>query len=301
MYNGIINVYKEPGYTSHDVVARLRGILHQKKIGHAGTLDPDAEGVLPVCLGAATRICELLADDTKEYMARMQLGVTTDTQDMSGRILEERSCEGLDEETIRKTVLSFTGDITQVPPMYSALKVNGKKLYELARAGVEVERKPRHIRIHEIEITDICIPEISFRTVCSKGTYIRTLCDDIGRSLGCGGTLKHLIRTRVGKLEAGEALKLETIESKAVNHELDEFVIPVGDYFDELGILYVNESGAKKASNGNMLNESDVTQGFIGLHNNNSVKVMGENSFLYGIYRFESDRKVLSPVKMFFC
>ena len=184
MYNGIINIYKEKGFTSHDVVAKMRGILRQKKIGHTGTLDPDATGVLPVCLGSATKLCDMLTDRDKEYEAVMQLGISTDTQDLSGEVLEECPVT-VTEEEVRNAILSFIGDYDQIPPMYSALKVNGKKLYELARAGKEVERQPRAVTIYDITILDMKLPEVTFRVSCSKGTYIRTLCYDIGVKCGC--------------------------------------------------------------------------------------------------------------------
>ena len=175
MINGIINIYKEAGFTSHDVVAKLRGIVKQKKIGHTGTLDPDAVGVLPVCFGNATKLCDMLTDKTKEYRARMLLGKTSDTQDASGTILTEKEVTASEEE-VREAVMSFVGTYDQIPPMYSALKVNGKKLYELARQGVEIERKPRIVEIHHIRIEEIALPYVTFTVGCSKGTYIRTLC-----------------------------------------------------------------------------------------------------------------------------
>ena len=206
MYHGIINIYKEAGYTSHDVVAKLRGILGQKKIGHTGTLDPDATGVLPVCLGVGTKLCDMLTDEDKEYVAELYLGVTTDTQDMSGTVLS-RDEVNTDEEHLKEIIYSFKGSYEQLPPMYSALKVNGKKLYELAREGKTVERKTRNVYIKEIEIMEIKLPLVKMRVVCSKGTYIRTLCDDIGKKAGCGGAMKSLERTRVGRFYIEEALK----------------------------------------------------------------------------------------------
>ena len=201
MYHGIINVYKEPGYTSHDVVARLRGILKQKKIGHTGTLDPAAEGVLPVCLGAGTRLCDMLTDRSKTYQAVMLLGCETDTQDTTGTILAEdrEGALSLVEEQVNEAVMGFKGDYAQIPPMYSALKVDGKKLYELARAGKEVERRPRAVQILDIKVSRIELPRVWMEVTCSKGTYIRTLCHDIGRLLGCGGCMEHLTRTRVDR------------------------------------------------------------------------------------------------------
>ena len=211
MYHGIINIYKEAGYTSHDVVAKLRGILGQKKIGHTGTLDPDATGVLPVCLGVGTKLCDMLTDEDKEYVAELYLGVTTDTQDMTGTVLSQEEVT-IDEEQLKRIIYSFKGTYEQLPPMYSAIKVNGKKLYELAREGKTVERTRRSVRIEEIEILEINLPLVKMRVVCSKGTYIRTLCDDIGKKAGCGGAMKSLERTRVGGFLIEDALKLDRIK-----------------------------------------------------------------------------------------
>lgn len=199
MISGILNIYKEKGYTSHDVVAKLRGIVGQKKIGHTGTLDPDAEGVLPVCLGRATKVCGLLTDKDKTYEAVLLLGRTTDTQDATGQILSERPLisdgREITPEMAKACVMNFEGEYDQVPPMYSALKVNGKKLYELAREGKTVERKSRKVSIRRIRITEIDLPRIRMEVECSKGTYIRTLCHDIGEKLGCGGCMESLLRT----------------------------------------------------------------------------------------------------------
>ena len=197
MINGIVIINKEKGYTSHDVCAKVRGILRQKKVGHTGTLDPDATGVLPVCLGNATKLCDVLTDKTKEYVATLLLGTVTDTLDIGGVVLSQNPVL-VSEEEVREAVLSFLGKSMQIPPMYSALKQNGKKLYELARAGIEVERQPRPIEIFEIEILDINLPRVEIRILCSKGTYIRSLCDDIGKKLGCGACMENLVRTRVG-------------------------------------------------------------------------------------------------------
>ena len=186
--DGLLNVYKERGFTSHDVVAKLRGILKQKKIGHTGTLDPEAEGVLPVCLGKATKVCGLLTDKDKTYRAVLLLGVETDTQDTGGRILSQKEIKAGEEE-VRKAVMGFVGGYDQIPPMYSALNLDGKKLYELARQGKEVERKARRVTIHEIVIEKVELPRVTMTVTCSKGTYIRTLCHDIGQVLGCGGCM----------------------------------------------------------------------------------------------------------------
>ena len=212
--DGMINVFKEKGYTSHDVVARLRGICRQKKIGHTGTLDPDAQGVLPVCLGTATKVCELLTDKDKVYEAVLLLGRETDTQDISGIVKNETDVRNTEEE-IRDAIASFTGAYSQIPPMYSALKVNGKKLCDLARAGVEVARRPRQVYIYEIEILWMRLPRVKLRVHSSKGTYIRTLCHDIGQKLGCGGCMEELLRTKVSIFELGQARTIAQIQQLA--------------------------------------------------------------------------------------
>lgn len=257
MINGILNVYKEAGYTSHDVVAKLRGICRQKKIGHTGTLDPDAVGVLPVCLGNATRLCDMLTDKSKEYEAVLLLGKVTDTQDISGKVLEEHPVL-MEEEQAVEAVLSFLGSYEQIPPMYSALKVNGKKLYELARAGKEVERAGRPVEIHRIDILSVVLPEITFRVACSKGTYIRTLCHDIGRKLGCGGTMKSLKRTRVGTFAIDDALPLGELEKLAAEGRLEEYVIPADAMFPELPCLTIRDSFRRLLENGNSFYSNQV-------------------------------------------
>ena len=200
MFDGVLNVYKEKGYTSHDVVAKLRGILGQKKIGHTGTLDPDAQGVLPVCLGKATRLCDMLTDHAKTYEAVLLLGKETDTQDISGQIIAEKEPD-VSEEEVCVTIMGFVGEYAQIPPMYSARKVNGKKLYELARAGKVVERQPRQVTIYEIAIKSAALPRVTMIVRCSKGTYIRTLCHDIGQKLGCGGCIERTHKISMIKSE----------------------------------------------------------------------------------------------------
>ena len=219
MINGILNIYKEKGYTSHDVVARLRGIVGQKKIGHTGTLDPEAEGVLPVCLGRATKVCDMLTDKDKTYETVLLLGKTTDTQDITGKVLSEHSPDdpglpggAVTEKSAEECISGFIGAYDQIPPMYSALKVGGKKLYELAREGKTVERKSRRVMIRDIRIKEIKLPRIRMEVDCSKGTYIRTLCHDIGGRLGCGGCMEELLRTRVGRFSLEESLKLDEVE-----------------------------------------------------------------------------------------
>ena len=262
MYDGLINVYKEAGFTSHDVVAKLRGILRQKKIGHTGTLDPDATGVLPVCLGKGTKLCDMLTDRDKEYEATMLLGYETDTQDMSGTILKESAAD-LDIQTVTETILSFVGPYEQIPPMFSALKVNGQKLCDLARAGKTVERKPRPVEIYRIAIESIEPYEadklrVVMRVACSKGTYIRTLCHDIGQKLGCGGAMASLIRTVAAGFEIKDALTLSQIEQLVKSETLQTHIVPVEKVFEGYPAVYLSETTQKYLYNGNPFYLKDV-------------------------------------------
>ncbi len=249
--DGIINVYKEKGFTSHDVVAKLRGILRMKKIGHTGTLDPAAEGVLPVCLGKGTRLCDMLTDKTKTYRAVLLLGQETDTQDTTGVVQAEYPVH-VTEEEVREAIVSFLGDYMQIPPMYSALKVNGKKLYELARQGKEVERQARPVQILDIQIESIDLPRATFSVTCSKGTYIRTLCYDIGQKLGCGGCMESLLRTRVDRFKLEDSLTLSQIEKLRDEGRVEEAVVPVEGVFLGLPALVTKPGdGDKLVHNGN--------------------------------------------------
>lgn len=300
MVNGIINIYKEAGFTSHDVVAKLRGIVKQKKIGHTGTLDPDATGVLPVCLGNATKLCDMLTDKSKEYEACMLLGVTTDTQDMSGKVLENKQVSCTQEEA-RGAVLSFIGEYDQIPPMYSAIKVNGKKLYELARNGIEIERKPRRVEISHIEILECSLPKIHFRVSCSKGTYIRALCADIGDKLGCGAAMKSLIRTRVGTFVIEEAWKLSEVEKMVAEGKLLEHVIAPDRVFMEYPKVKVKSVFEKALANGNILGLNQVTfEKENTLQEGELIRVYNSGDIFTGVYTYMAEEKGLKPYKMFF-
>ena len=298
MIHGVINVYKEKGYTSHDVVAKLRGILKQKKIGHTGTLDPDAEGVLPVCLGKATKLCDLLADEKKTYRAVLLLGTATDTQDISGKILEQKEVLVSEEET-KCAIRSFEGQYNQIPPMYSALKVNGKKLYELAREGKEVERKPRPVTIFSIIIESVELPRVIMTVECSKGTYIRTLCHDIGIKLGCGGCMEQLKRTRVGTFFEEKSFKLFEIKKKEEEGKIADIVTAVDRLFEELRKVTIMQVHQKLLENGNPFvlgyqKENDEFQ------DQEQVRVYDEKGIFYGLYRFEQKRNGFWPIKIFF-
>lgn len=297
MLNGIINIYKEAGYTSHDVVAKMRGICRQKKIGHTGTLDPEAAGVLPVCLGSGTKLCDMLTDSDKEYVAQLLLGVVTDTQDTTGQVLERRIVTS-SETAVEAAVQGFRGLYQQVPPMYSALKVNGKKLYELARAGKEVERSPRPVTIHEIEILDMSLPLVKLRVVCSKGTYIRTLCSDIGEQLGCGGTMASLVRTRVGRFAAESAVTLHQLELLREEGRLEEKLYPVDSAFENCPALHVRQEFCRLIDNGNFFCPVQTSEGRI-YEAGEWVRVYNEDGRFYGIYAYEEEKCRYKPVKMF--
>ena len=246
--NGIIVIRKEKGYTSHDVVAKLRGILHMKKIGHTGTLDPEAEGVLPVALGKGTRLVELLTEKEKTYEAVMRLGVSTDTQDMTGAILKESEVS-VTEEEIKNAASSFIGNQLQIPPMYSALKVNGKKLYELAREGKEVERKARPVHFYQIEILEIHLPLVKMRVSCSKGTYIRTLCHDMGEKLGCGGAMEALLRTKSGDFTLEQSMTLQETEEAVKAGTIEEKIISIEEVLSSYPAVYAKEEGDRLLAN----------------------------------------------------
>lgn len=297
MYNGIINIYKEAGFTSHDVVAKLRGILKQKKIGHTGTLDPDAVGVLPVCLGTGTKLCDMLTDKSKEYRAEFLLGKTTDTQDISGRVLEEKSVEVTVEET-KAAILSFVGAYEQIPPMYSAIKVDGKKLYQLAREGKEIERKARHVQIDDILIEQMELPRIVMTVRCSKGTYIRTLCHDIGQMLECGAVMTRLERIRVGEFCAEEALLLADVERLTEAGELEEYIVPVEAVFAEYRAVTVRQEFCRLLDNGNAFYAAMTTE-MKKYRNGEQVRVYGANQTFYGIFEYKLQEEKFKPVKMF--
>ena len=306
MIHGVINIYKEKGFTSHDVVAKLRGILKQKKIGHTGTLDPDAEGVLPVCLGKATKLCDMLTDKDKTYEAVLLLGQVTDTQDISGQILEEHSTEALTEEMVREAILSFVGEYDQIPPMYSALKVNGKKLYELAREGKEVERKPRRVTIYQSVIKEINLPRVRMEVKCSKGTYIRTLCHDIGMKLNCGGCMESLLRTQVERFTIEDSLKLSDVETHFKEQTLDEIINPIDKMFGNLKAVTLTAEAARAVCNGNGFRKKDIkavipdSTEHVEFTGDERVRVYGEDGSFIAIYEYRQETDDFKIVRMFF-
>ena len=298
MINGIVNIYKEKGYTSHDVVAVLRKVVGQKKIGHTGTLDPDATGVLPVCLGRATKVCELLTDHDKTYEALLLLGKTTDTQDISGEVLEEKDPAHLTEEEVRSCIESFIGEYDQVPPMYSALKVNGKKLYELAREGKTVERKSRRVQIHGIRILEMNLPHVRMEVDCSKGTYIRTLCHDIGEKLQVGGCMEELERTKVGRFLKEDAVTLDEVRQKMEQGEGAELFTPLDQIFAELPAVTVTDAKAWMSYNGNDLPERFLLEKEAWT-DGQEVRVYDSRKNFIGLYQYRAPKKLFHIKKMF--
>lgn len=309
MINGIINIYKEKGYTSHDVVAKMRGILRIKKIGHTGTLDPDAEGVLPICIGKATKVVDLIVDKDKTYEAVLKLGLVTDTQDMTGTIIRS-SQVNVDLSGIREAADSFIGGYNQIPPMYSALKVQGRKLYELARQGIEIERKPRPVDIHDIQILEYDPKEYEakVRVECGKGTYIRTLLYDIGELLGCGATMKSLVRTRVGGFTIQDSLRLKDVEYYVSQDRLKDFITLADDMFSYPKVV-VSDAHKKLIYNGNTFKEKhlDKLPDFLiedtplsdHMEINVSVRVYDSEGVFIGIYRYNRIDKRFYVEKMF--
>lgn len=296
MYDGIINVYKEKGFTSHDVVAKMRGILGQRKVGHTGTLDPQAEGVLLVCAGKGTKLCEMLTDHDKTYRAVLLLGVSTDTQDTEGTVIRRRSTEGLSESAVREAILSFAGEQDQIPPMYSALKVDGKRLYELARAGREVERAARRINISEITVEEIRLPEAVVSVTCSRGTYIRTLCHDIGEKLGTGGCMKELLRTRVGRFSMEKSRTLDELQKLKDTGRLSEAVLPVEAVFE--GLKEIRSDGAdmdRFLHNGNPFGPCGGAEPADGTE----FRVYDAAGIFVGVYAYTAEKHRYYPRKMF--
>lgn len=296
MVNGIINVYKEKGYTSFDVVAKMRGIFGQKKIGHTGTLDPDAQGVLPVCLGKATKVCDLLTDKDKVYKATMLLGIQTDTLDISGKVCN-KAMVNVTEEQVRDVISTFVGTIEQVPPMYSALKVNGKKLYELAREGKTIERKARKVSIYDITIDEIRLPEVVMTVSCSKGTYIRSLCDDIGTKLGCYGCMKDLLRTKVACFDIGDAYIISEIEKLK-----ESIVLPVDMLFENIPAVNTVLMAQKLIENGNripaeMINADGNKQRKY--DDEGRYRIYNPEDSFVGIYTYKAETDDFKPVKIF--
>ena len=309
MLNGIINVYKEVGFTSRDAVSKLTGILRQRKIGHTGTLDPAAEGVLPMCIGKATKLCELLTDHRKQYIAEIKFGIATDTEDVTGEVIEETGFsnewykEHLSEAVLSKVISGFIGRQLQTPPMYSAKRVGGKRLYELAREGKVIERKPCEITIYSIQIKNIDASnrEATIVVDCSKGTYIRTLCKDIGNELGCKAAMKSLIRTKTGDFLLENSYKLDEIEKLVKENRVSEIIIPIEDVFKNLQRVDVSGYAGILLENGGIIKADAVKPDIEALEPKNGEKfrMYNDEGEFKAVYSYNGDIKAFKIDKMF--
>ena len=289
MANGILVIDKSAGWTSQDVAAKLRGVFHERRVGHGGTLDPMATGVLPVFIGRATRAAEFLESAEKEYVAGLRLGVVTDTQDTSGTVLETNSvC--VTRAQLEAALRQFLGPIEQIPPMYSAIKINGQKLYELARRGQEVARKPRSITIHALELLEGEGADWTIRVRCSKGTYVRTLCHDLGRALGCGGCMSSLRRTRAGSFTLAQAVTMQQVLDFAAGQDPQQLLMPVDAVFAAHPPLIVTLGQAAKLKNGAQVKDWQFQSG--------TYRVYAEDGEFLLLGRVEG--VVLTTIKSFF-
>lgn len=296
---GILAVWKPAGWTSHDVVAKVRRLLREKRIGHAGTLDPMVTGVLPLCIGRATRVVEYMQELPKAYEAVLQLGLSTDTEDLTGQVLEEAGHLSITEARVREALAGFVGEISQVPPMYSAVKVDGKRLYELAREGRTVERQARQVTIYELNLLSLepneGRPRITFSVSCSKGTYIRTLCVDIGRVLSVPAAMAELKRTRSAGFGEADCLTLEEIESLQAHGELQERLLPAEAGLAHLPRLTVDAAAEDSALKGRKVSvpaAADASAARI-------VRVYGASGRFVGVFRLDPESELLVPEKVF--
>ena len=289
MANGILVIDKPAGWTSQDVAAKLRGVFHERRVGHGGTLDPMATGVLPVFIGRATRAAEFAESAEKEYIAGLRLGTVTDTQDTSGNVIETRPVTVTRAE-VQAALAQFLGPIEQIPPMYSAIKINGQKLYELARKGKEVARKPRSITIHELELQAGGGAEYLLRVRCSKGTYVRTLCHDLGAALGCGGCMSSLRRTRAGSFTLRQALTMQQVLEFAAEHDPQQLLMPADALFAEVSPLIVTMGQAAKLKNGAQIKDWQFAPG--------TYRVYAEDGEFLLLGRVEDG--ILTTIKSFF-
>jgi len=299
-YEGILPIAKPVGFTSHDVVAKARGILKMKRIGHTGTLDPAVTGVLPLCLGRATRMVEYLQELPKEYEATLVLGIATDTEDMTGTVIERDEHVTVDMEQVSAVLSQFIGTISQVPPMYSAVKQNGKRLYELAREGKVVERKAREVTIHELELLsyqpDSSYPELSFRVLCSKGTYIRTLCVDIGRALGVPASMLRLKRTMSAGIRNEHCLTLEQVAEHVQAGTLQSCLLPIDRAVQHLPAHIVQEEKVQATLQGQRISPYAVTPS---ANRGDVIRLYSPTEQFLGIFRVGEETGAITPVKVF--
>jgi len=258
--SGVVVVDKPSGPTSFDVVRRVKGLFKTRRCGHTGTLDPTATGVLPICIGDATKVASFVSEGEKEYDAVVRFGEITDTQDAAGRMLETRPLGDLSEERVRKELVGFVGLVEQTPPMYSARKVDGKRLYELARAGEEVERESRQVHIDEARLTFFRPPDAGIFVRCSKGTYLRTLAHDLGQRVGCGAHLRSLKRVRVGPFGLEDSVGLDTLMAAAKEKQLEKYLLPISRALDELAELRLDTTLARRVAHGHAPGPADLSR-----------------------------------------
>lgn len=297
---GVLAVWKPEGWTSHDVVAKVRGITRERRIGHTGTLDPMVTGVLPLCIGKATRIVEYLQELPKQYEAVLRFGIATDTEDASGTVVSKKDASSLTAEQVRHAIMSFLGEIEQIPPMYSAVKIDGKRLYELAREGKTVERKARRVTIHEIEIVEMNMggqePTVRFRVSCSKGTYIRTLCVDIGQALGYPATMESLIRTRSAHFGPEQCYTMEQIREAAEQDRVQQLLMPVDTAMAYLPAITVMDALAHYAIQGKGIPFRACSYQPL---TNQLYRLYDEQGTFYGLFEVPEAGTDLRPVKVF--
>lgn len=297
--DGVISIYKEQGFTSFDVVAKLRGILKQKKIGHTGTLDPMAEGVLIVCLGKATKLVDLLTNDDKCYKTTMRLGLTTDTEDVTGKVLSECSIsDAITENRIKDVLAEYVKTYDQIPPMYSAIKKDGKKLYEYARAGIEVERTPRSVTVFSITDISIDLPDVTFTVHCSKGTYIRSLCRDIGETLGCGATMAALVREEVHGVSIADSYRLSDVEAYMQAGTIMEYIKPIDEILSFMDALYIKDEHIKYLANGNKLKNYHFKSYDRKPKQGDIFRIYAKDK-LFALYQYDAEERLFRNYKMF--
>lgn len=305
--NGIINVLKPPGMTSHDVVNYIRRLTGMKKVGHTGTLDPGAAGVLPLCVGKATRVAEYLIADDKSYRAECTFGASTDTQDNYGQILDVVDASYLTQDSITDALMTFTGRLEQVAPMFSAVKIQGKKLYEHARAGQQIEREARSINIYSIkplyyEDVGTPCPKVFFEIICSKGTYVRTICHDLGQKLGCGGHMSFLIRTKVGDFTLKEAVTLEELKHYADTGLMDQVFLSMDLVLKNMIPIKVRDSAVSSVIAGNKLYPPGVIEMPSQLSEGQIVRLQAEDKLLalakVIVAEEEATRYIFQPFKV---
>ncbi|WAC08846.1 MAG: tRNA pseudouridine(55) synthase TruB [Thermodesulfobacteriota bacterium] len=289
--NGLIIINKPQGITSYTVVKRVMKILKVRKAGHTGTLDPFAQGILVVCLNAGTKLVPFLVEEDKEYQAILHLGIETDTQDITGRIIKDNRPVRIANTQIGQAFERFQGKIMQVPPMYSALKYNGVPLYQLARKGKEIERAPREVEIKELSIVKIDSPRVFFRVVCSKGTYIRTLANDLGKYLGCGAFLEKLNRTRSGSFQLEDSVTLENLEKTSLNEVENKWIFSPSRALSSLQEITVDEEISRKLYQGKKISSSELKgKNQIFLNLNGKIKILNPQGDLIAIAEAKDHR-----------